>query len=122
MGTPGQSWITDYVIRSTADGNNGTWTKIMQGTATAGDPQMLAINIVDATAANGTLIPLARLFGTDYDNGQIYRTTDDSVFNRVLDTGAQSYAFWIRRNDLNGYIYASFVGGDNPSIGLLESG
>ena len=115
-GIPGVSWTTDYVLRSTVDGNNGTWTKILQGTATTGNPQILAINVVDTTAANGTLIPLARLFGTDYDNGQIYRTTDDSVFTRVLDTGAQSYVFWIRRNDLNGNIYASVAGGDNPTV------
>jgi hypothetical protein len=34
----------------------------------------------------------------------------------VLDTGAQSYAYWIRTNNLNGYVYASFAGGDNPSV------
>jgi hypothetical protein len=114
-GLTGKNWDIDYVIQSTADGNSNTWTKILQGTSTSGDSQMLAISIVDTVGANGQLIPAVRLFGTDYDNGQIYRTTDDVHFSRVLDTGAQSYCFWIRRNDLNGYIYASFVGGDNPS-------
>jgi hypothetical protein len=114
-GLTGKNWDIDYVLKSTADGASNTWTKILQGTATTGDSQMLAIAVIDNVGTNGQLIPVARLFGTDFDNGQIYRTTDDVHFSSVLDTGAQAYSFWIRRNDLNGYIYTSFVGGDNPS-------
>ncbi|MCL4429555.1 MAG: glycoside hydrolase [Chloroflexi bacterium] len=103
-------WNVCYVIRATDDGvGNSSWTKIFTL------PQMLALKVVDAVAPNGTLIPVARLFATDYDNGQIYRTTDDKNFNIVLDTGQQSYGYWIRTNDLNGYIYASFVGGEHPA-------
>jgi hypothetical protein len=112
----GQNCDIDYVIRSQVNGNLGTWVKILQGTANAGDPQMLAIGIVDGKAGDGSLTPAARLFATDYNNGGIYLTTDDVTFNKVLDTGGQSYGFWIRRNDLNGYLYASFVGGDSTSI------
>jgi hypothetical protein len=103
------SWHA-YVIRSTDDGSsNSSWTPIFVL------PQMLALEVVNARAANGSLIPVARLLATDYDNGQIYRTTDDKNFNLVLDTGAQSYGYWIRTNSLNGYIYASFTGGEHPT-------
>ena len=103
------SWHA-YVIRSTDDGgSNSSWGKILDL------PQILSIQTVDAKLPNGTLIPVARLLATDYDNGQIYRTTDDANFSLVLDTGAQSYGYWIRTNDLNGNIYASFVGGENPA-------
>ena len=111
-GITGSNWDLEYVIRSNDDGNSGTWTKILQGTANVGDAQMIAIHIVDTVGAGGVLAPSARLFATDYNNGQIYRTTDDTNFNLVLDTGAQSYGFWVRTNSLNGVIYASFVGGD----------
>ena len=111
-GITGSNWDIEYVVRSNDDGNSGTWTKILQGTANAGDAQMIAIHIVDTVGAGGVLTPSARLFATDYNNGQIYRTTDDTNFNLVLDTGAQSYGFWVRTNSLNGVIYASFVGGD----------
>jgi hypothetical protein len=111
-GITGSNWDIEYVIRSNVDGNSGTWTKILQGTANAGDAQMIAIHIVDTVGAGGVLMPSARLFATDYNNGQIYRTTDDTNFNLVLDTRAQSYGFWVRTNSLNGEIFASFVGGD----------
>ena len=89
-------WNITYVIRSTDDGNN--WTQIL-----AGIPQILAIEA----------IPGARLLATDLDNGIIYRTTDDVSYNGVLDTGAQSYGFWFSANNLNGNIYASFIGGES---------
>jgi hypothetical protein len=94
------SW-TAFVIRSTSDGNsNSSWQQILNGI-----PQILAIEAV----------PGARLLATDLDNGIIYRTTDDINFQQVLSTGAQSYGYWIRTNSLNGNIYASFVGGENPT-------
>ncbi len=70
-----------------------------------GIPQIIAIEAV----------PGARLLATDLDNGIIYRTTDDINFQQVLNTGAQSYGYWMRTNDLNGNIYASFVGGESPT-------
>ena len=78
---------------------------------------MLAIDCIDTTAPNGTLVPVARLFATDLDDGQIYRTTDDVNFNLVFDTGNgnQAYGYWMRTNSLNGYVYASFVGGEHPT-------
>jgi hypothetical protein len=114
-GTQWTSWPYSYVIRSASDGDANTWTKIMQGTAGTGDPQILAIAVIDRVNPDGSLSPSARLFATDYDNGKIYRTTDDSAFNVVLDTGAQSYGFWTRINSLNGVIYASFLGGDSST-------
>ena len=81
------NWNTDYVIRSADDGV--TWSKIVNG-----DPQILAIATVDATASNGTLYPVARLLATDFDDGIVYRTTNDVDFTSVLDTGSQSYGFW----------------------------
>jgi hypothetical protein len=81
------NWNTDYVIRSTDDGV--TWSKIVNG-----DPQILAIATVDATASNGTLYPVATLLATDFDDGIVYRTTNDVDFTSVLDTGSQSYGFW----------------------------
>jgi hypothetical protein len=102
------NWYT-YVIRATDDGAaNGSWRKILTL------PQMLSIEAVYATDQNGRLASLARIFATDYDNGQLYRTTDDVTFNLVLDTGTQSYGYWIRTNSLNGDIYASFTGGEHP--------
>ena len=114
-GTQWTSWPNSYVIRSTSDGNAGTWTRLLQGTAGTGDPQIVAISVIDKENEDGTLSPSARLFGTDYDNGLIYRTTDDATFRVVLDTGAQSYGFWFRINNLNGVIYASFLGGDSST-------
>jgi hypothetical protein len=96
---------TAYTLLSTNEGKN--WTQILT------TPQMLAVLPIDAKAANGTLVPVARLFATDFDNGQIYRTTNDQNFSLVLDTGAQSYGFWMRQNDINGNLYASFVGGES---------
>ncbi|MDR0372393.1 MAG: hypothetical protein LBI79_02345, partial [Nitrososphaerota archaeon] len=102
-------WYT-YVIRAAANGvANASWRKILTL------PQMLSIEALYTTDQTGKLMPLARLFATDYDNGQIYRTTDDMNFNLVLDTGTQSYGYWIRTNNLNGDIYASFTGGENPA-------
>ena len=100
-------WYTSYVIRSTDGG--ASWKQILSL------PQMLAVVAVDSVAANGTLVPSARLFATDYDNGLIYRTVDDVNFNVVLNTGTQCYGFWIRQNSLNGNIYASFVAGEHPA-------
>ncbi|MGD0405359.1 MAG: hypothetical protein ABSB10_01720 [Candidatus Bathyarchaeia archaeon] len=99
-------WNITYVIRSTDDGNN--WTQIL-----AGIPQIIAIEA----------IPGARLLATDLDNGIIYRTTDDVSYNGVLDTGAQSYGFWFSANNLNGNIYASFIGGEstNRNAGIYIS-
>jgi hypothetical protein len=99
-------WNITYVIRSTDDGNN--WTQIL-----AGIPQILAIEA----------IPGARLLATDLDNGIIYRTTDDVSYNGVLDTGAQSYGFWFSANNLNGNIFASFIGGEstNRNAGIYIS-
>ena len=92
-------WNIAYVLRSNDTGN--TWTKILTGI-----PQIIAIETV----------PGARLFGSDSaSNGQLYRSTDDKTYNLVLDTGAQSYGYWIRTNSLNGYIYASFTGGEHPT-------
>lgn len=96
-----------YVVVRISD--SGNWQKILY------IPQMIYIDIVDSTNTDGRLVPTARLFATDYDNGQIYRTTDDVNFNVVLDTGAQCYGYWMQTNDFNGRIYASFVGGENPS-------
>ena len=99
------------VIRATDDGaGNSSLDENIDG-----DRRFLLYSAIDTVAPDGTLTPLARLFATDYDNGQIYRTTDDKNFNFVLDTGQQSYGYWIRTNSLNGYIYTSFVGGENPS-------
>jgi hypothetical protein len=85
-----------YVVRSVDGGK--AWTKIL-----AGLPQILAIEAV----------PGARLFGTDDAcNGQIFRTTDDKSFSKVMDTGAHAYCFWIRRDEMSGRLFASFVGGE----------
>jgi photosystem II stability/assembly factor-like uncharacterized protein len=91
-------WNIAYVLRSTDGGN--TWSQILPGME-----QIIAIEAV----------PGARLFATDSaTDGKIYRTTDDINYNLVLDTGAQSYGYWIRTNDINGNIYASFIGGEHP--------
>jgi hypothetical protein len=95
------------VIRSTDDGS--TWQQILVL------PQMLAVEVIDTTTVDGKLQPAARLFATDYLNGQIYRRTDDVNFNLVLDIGVQGYCYWIRANDLNGQLYASFVAGEHPT-------
>ena len=92
------SW-TAYVIRSIDGGNN--WSQILTGI-----PQVVAIET----------IPGARLFGTDdpmSGNGRIFKTTDDTNYQQVLDTGADSYGLWFRTNPLNGRIYASFVSGEH---------
>jgi hypothetical protein len=99
---------TCYVIRSTNGGV--TWQKILTL------PQILAIEAVTTLNSEGRMIPVARLLGTDYDNGQIYRTADDINFNVVLDTGTQCYNFWIRTNNLNGNVYASFTSGEYPTV------
>ena len=92
-------WNINYIIRSTDGGN--TWTQILSGI-----PQIIAI----------VCVPGARLFAADAaTDGEIYRTTNDVSFTSVLDTGVQSYGYWMRTNDLNGNIYASFVGGENPA-------
>ena len=94
-------WQTAYIIRSTDGGNPNSWNKILSDM-----PQIVAIEAV----------PGARLFGTDTPqdiNGKIYRSTDDSSYDVVLDTGSHSYGFWIRTNSLNGKIYASFVSGES---------
>ena len=98
------------VIRAT-DGaiSNSSWEVILKL------PQILAIEAVTTKDANGKLIPVARLLATDHDNGEIYRTTNDENFNLVLDTGTQCYGYWIRRNDLNGDLFASFTGGEHPN-------
>ena len=85
-----------YVVRSVDNGK--AWAKILGGL-----PQILAIETV----------PGARLFGTDDAcNGQIFRTTDDKTFSKVMDTGAHAYCFWIRRDEMSGRLFASFVGGE----------
>lgn len=102
-------WRTS-VIRAIDGGvNNASWKRIFTL------PQILAIEAVCTKDSSGNLISEARLFATDYDNGQIFRTKDDKMFSLVLDTGTQSYGYWMRRNDLNGHIYASFTGGEHPS-------
>ena len=85
-----------YVLCSLDGGDN--WNRILPRI-----PQIFAI----------AAVPGARLFGTDdITNGEMFRSTDDAAFNKVLDTGAQSYCFWIRRDGVSGRIYASFVGGE----------
>jgi hypothetical protein len=92
-------WNSAYVIRSIDGGDS--WSKILGGL-----PQIVSIKAVSG----------ARLFSTDSaSNGQIYRSTNDATFSLVLDIGQQSYGYWIRTNDLNGYIYASFTGGEHPT-------
>lgn len=98
------SW-TAYTLRSTNGG--ASWQQILL------IPQTMAVLPVDRDNG-GDLVPVARLLTTDYDNGLILRTTDDSNFGTVFDTGVQAYGFWMRRNDLNGVIYASFIGGEHP--------
>jgi hypothetical protein len=101
-------WSTNYLLRSTDDGN--TWSKILSGI-----PQIVAI-----TSVSG-----ARLFATDQSSpadGQIYRTTDDKSYSRVYDVGAPAYGFWFRTNTLNGYIYASFVSNEiSKTAGIYVS-
>jgi hypothetical protein len=91
-------WNIAYLLRSTDSGNS--WSKILTGI-----PQIVAVKPVSG----------ARLFGTDYANGQIYRSTDDKTFSLVLDTGQQCYGYWFRQNSLNGNLYASFTGGEHPA-------
>jgi hypothetical protein len=100
-------WNTCYITRSTDGGGN--WTKILGGI-----PQIVAI----------AAVPGARIFGTDDPtNGAIYVSGDDVNYYKVLDTGSQSYGFWIRRDSLNGNIFASFVGGEvsNRNAGIYIS-
>ena len=105
------AWQTSYIIRSTDGGNLNSWNEILSDL-----PQVVAIEAV----------PGARLFGTDTPqniNGQIYRSTDDSSYDLVLDTGSHSYGFWIRQNSLDGKIYASLVSGEasNRNAGIYTS-
>ena len=102
-------WHTS-VIRAT-DGavSNSSWQKIFTL------PQILVIQTVTTLDTTGKLVPVARLLLTDYDNGQIYRTVDDQAFTLVLDTGSQCYGYWIRTDDQNSNIFASFTGGEHPN-------
>ena len=85
-----------YVLRSVDGGNN--WKRILKHI-----PQIVAIKTIRGE----------RLFGTDdVGNGELYRTTDDKKFCKVLDTGAHSCCFWIRQDEVSGRIYASFVSGE----------
>jgi photosystem II stability/assembly factor-like uncharacterized protein len=96
-----------YVIRSTDHGDS--WHRILPKL-----PQVLALEVT-----NG-----ARLFGTDDAcNGQIYRTTDDITFHKVLETEGNAYCFWIRQNGLTGRLFASFVAGEanQKSAGIYVS-
>ena len=98
------------MIRSTDGGNS--WSQILNGTINA-TPQIAA----------GETIPGARLFGSDdpmSGNGAIFRTSDDANYQKVFDTGKDSYGFWFRTNPLNGRIYASFVSGEHsPSTAWI---
>ena len=107
----GQDFNSNNSIEPPSTTPTPTPTQIPQTTKA----QILAIEAVTAKDANGKLIPVARLLATDHDNGEIYRTTDDEDFNLVLDTGTQCYGYWIRRNDLNGDLFASFTGGEHPN-------
>jgi photosystem II stability/assembly factor-like uncharacterized protein len=87
-----------YILCSDDGGKN--WKKILKDL-----PQMVAVEA----------IPGARLFGTDdVGNGELYRTIDDKKTVKVLDTGAHSCGFWIRRDPASGRIYVSFVTGEGP--------
>jgi photosystem II stability/assembly factor-like uncharacterized protein len=86
-------WNSAYVIRSTDGGEN--WTKILPSM-----PQMVSIGFSEN----------ARFFGTDWSNGQIYKTTDDITATKVFDTNSLSYCFWIRQDDLDDILYAGFCG------------
>jgi len=104
-------WQTSYIIRSTDGGNPNSWNEILSDM-----PQVVAIEAV----------PGARLFGTDTSqdiNGKIYHSTDDLNYDLVLDTSSHSYGFWIRQNNLDGKIYASFVSGEasNRNAGIYTS-
>ena len=96
-----------YILLSKDNGKS--WKKILKNL-----PQMVAVESV----------PGARLFGTDdVKNGELYRSTDDKKAVKVLDTGAHSCGFWIRRDSTTGTIYASFVSGEGPkkTSGLYTS-
>jgi photosystem II stability/assembly factor-like uncharacterized protein len=101
-------WAICYVIRSTDGG--ATWKKILTNM-----PQVVAIEITQG----------ARLFGSDYLNGVLYRSTDDNSYTQVLNTGNSSYCFWIRKNDLDNKLYAGFCAGEgtpkNAGIYLSEN-
>jgi photosystem II stability/assembly factor-like uncharacterized protein len=85
-----------YIIRSIDHGNS--WSRIL--------PKLPQISAIQPLLG-------ARLFGTDDAcNGQLYRTTDDVTVEKVLDTGANSYCFWIRQHNLTGCLFASFVAGE----------
>ncbi|MCW4024079.1 MAG: hypothetical protein NWF01_03475 [Candidatus Bathyarchaeota archaeon] len=86
-------WNSAYIIRSTDGGAN--WTKILPSL-----PQMVSIGFSED----------ARFFGTDWSNGQIYKTTDDLTATKVFDTNSLSYCFWIRQDDLDDILYAGFCG------------
>jgi photosystem II stability/assembly factor-like uncharacterized protein len=100
-------WNVAYVIRSTNGGS--TWTKILEGM-----PQVVAIEI----------LPGARIFGTDfYAANGLFRTTDDNSYTQVLDVGASSYCFWIRKSDVENYVFAGFCSGEGSprSAGVYVS-
>jgi hypothetical protein len=99
------------VVRSTSDGNNNTWSQILNGlTNTAQIDSIISISG-------------ARLFGSDDSViGQIFRTTDDTSYTRVYNTGLLCYGFWFRQNSLNGYVYASFVSNEvSTTAGIYVS-
>lgn len=96
-----------YVLRSIDGGNH--WKRILKHM-----PQIVAIEA----------IPGARLFGSDdVGNGELFRASDDKKYCKVLDTGSQSYCFWIRHDEVSGRIYASFVSGEavKKTAGLYVS-
>ena len=90
-------WGINYVIRSIDGGS--TWTKILTGM-----PQVVAIETIPGT----------RLFGSDsFAANGIFRTTDDNSYTQVLNTGASSFCFWIRKSDVENKVIAGFCGGEN---------
>jgi len=82
-------WNINYVLRSTNGGSS--WSKILTSM-----PQVVAIE-----AASG-----ARFFGSDAGTGRVFKTTDDSSYSTVLDTGTYSNFFWIRKSDLENKLIA----------------
>jgi hypothetical protein len=97
-------WNIEYILRSTNNGDS--WSKILSSTN---------------QCAPICVTPNARLFGLDTrENGQIYRTTDDSSFSTVLNVGQSAYCWWIKRDSLTGKIYASFVSTEsNPTFARI---
>ena len=96
-----------YILRSTDGGRH--WERILKHM-----PQIVAIEI----------IPGARLFGSDdVGNGELFMTSDDKNYQKVLDTGGHSCGFWIRQDKNSRRIYASFVSGEaaNKISGIFTS-